>query len=294
MTTWTIIYNPTSGHFRQDRLEAVCNILRGAGIEPLPQPTQYAGHAVELARAAKGVDRVVAHGGDGTLNEVATGMLGEGKSPNPIPLAFLPGGTANAMAFELGIPCNPVRAVERLLRAEPKQVRPGLVDGRPFMLMASFGFDALAVYMVKGAVKAKLGASAYLAMGVRALWHPKPQITVTLPDGTQHTGVWVVGSRARRYGGRLYIHPKASLRADNLGVTTIRKAAIAPFAFTHLLFGVGWNGGGINLSQAREFSVEAQQPVHVQVDGEYLHQGTKFQVSQAEQPIQFCIPQPRA
>ena len=284
MTTWAIIYNPTSGSFRQNRLEAVGDILRGQGIHATLLATERGGHATELARSVEGVDCILSHGGDGTLNEVANGMLGR-----EVPLGFLPGGTANAMAFELGLPRNPVRAIHRLLEMRPEPVHPGMVGDRAFMLMAGFGFDAQAVYMVKGAVKARLGAMAYLAMGVRALFHPKPLLTVTLPDGGTSHGVWVVGSRGRRYGGMFFIHPRAALNAAELGVTVVSKAMIAPFAFTHLLLGHGWRGGGIAMPTAGEFHVVAQQPVPVHVDGDHLGHGTSFRVSQSAQAINFLF-----
>ena len=285
MTTWAIIYNPTSGNFRQDRLEAVCDILRGQGIQPTLHATQHGGHATALGREINGVECIVAHGGDGTLNEVANGVLGR-----EVSLAYLPGGTANAMAFELGLPHNPVRAVRKLVEAHPVSVRPGVLDGRVFMLMGGIGFDAQIVYLAKGAIKARLGAMAFVAMGLRVLWHPKPQLRVTLPDGNDFHGVWAVGSRARRYGGRLFVHPQANLESTQLGVSVISKTMIAPFFFTHLLTGIGWQGGGIAFSRAEAFQVESDQPVPAHVDGEHMGYGTRFQFSQSEQRINFIIP----
>ena len=291
MATWAIINNPTSGSFRPDRLAAAVSVLRAEGIEVQQHPTERPGHATELAASLTGVERILAHGGDGTLNEVANGMLQrKGAGAGDVALAFLPGGTANGMAFELGLPRNPAKAAQQLLKARPQPVRPGMVNGRAFLLMAGFGFDGLAVYMVGKAVKSRLGAAAYLVMGVRALWHPKPVMRVTLPDGRQHQGVWVVGSRGRRYGGMFFIHPKAALQAPDMGVTVVSKAMIAPFAFTHMLTGHGWRGGGINLPTAPNFRVESETPVYVQVDGEYLGQGNRFEVTQSETALSFCMP----
>ena len=286
MTDWAVIYNPTSGHFRRERLDAAVAIWREQGIQTRLLPTESPGHATTLARETSGVERIVAHGGDGTLNEVANGLVGR-----PIPLAFLPGGTANAMAYELGLPRRADRAAPLLPALKPVSMFPGVVNGRAFMLMAGFGFDALAVYLVTGAVKSRLGALAYVANGLRALWWPKPEIRVVAKDGSELAGCWVVAARARRYGGMFHIHPRASLRSPNLGVVAVRKGMIAPFALSNMAFGTGFETKGMVLEEWSSFRVESDQPVHVHVDGDPLEKGTSFEVGLSDKPLLFCLPE---
>ncbi|MCZ6628715.1 MAG: YegS/Rv2252/BmrU family lipid kinase [SAR324 cluster bacterium] len=284
MQTWAIIYNPTSGRHSPSKLEAVQELLHGHEVRAALHPTTYAGHATEIARTVTGVERVLSYGGDGTLNEVAGGLLGR-----DIPLMFVPGGTANAMAYELGIPRDPVKAVTALLQGEPRPIRPGQVGGRVFMLMVGFGFDATIVKLVSVGVKAKLGAMAYVVNGFRALLHPKPEILVETPLGTLR-GVWVVGARARRYGGMFYVHPRAALTRPDLGVVVVNKAMIAPFAFTNLIFGTRFTNGGIRLEDHSAFRISCEEPVAAQVDGEYLGEGTSFAVGISQQTLLFCLP----
>src|SRR5690606_178232 len=81
--------------------------------------SDHRGHAIELARAARaeGVDLVLALGGDGTVNEVVNGLLGDPDGP-PVPkLAIVPGGSTNVLARNLGIPSDPVEATGLLLDA---------------------------------------------------------------------------------------------------------------------------------------------------------------------------------
>lgn len=284
MQTWAIIYNPTSGRHSPSKLEAVQELLHGHGVRTALHPTAYAGHATAIARTVTGVERVLSYGGDGTLNEVAGGLLGRG-----IPLMFVPGGTANAMAYELGIPRDPVKAVAALLQGEPRPISPGLVDGRVFMLMAGFGFDATIVKLVTAEFKARLGAMAYVVNGFRALLHPKPEIRVETPLGTLR-GVWVVGARSRRYGGMFFVHPRAALTRPELGVVVVNKAMIAPFAFTNLIFGTRFSNGGIRLEEHATFSISCEEPVAAQVDGEYLGEGKRFEISISRQTLPFCLP----
>ncbi len=115
--------------------------------------TDYRGHAMAVARAAAsdGVDLVVAHGGDGTVNEVVNGLLSitDGK-PNrydEVPmLGVVPGGSANVFARNLGLPRDPVEATHRLLNAleegRGRQVGLGRADDRWFTFNAGMGWDA--------------------------------------------------------------------------------------------------------------------------------------------------------
>lgn len=285
MTPWALIYNPTSGGFAESRLEAVCRALQGVGIQPRLLATAHPGHATELAREAEGVEGVISLGGDGTLNEVANGLLGR-----ELPLMFLPGGTANTMAYELGIPRDPVRAVPVMAAAWPRPVRPGLVGERAFLLMVGFGLDALAVYLVTGTLKKRLGALAYLWTGLWAQMRPAARLRVECPGGEELTGAWVVGARARRYGGPFSIHPRAGLTRPELGLVAVSRAMTAPFALTNMAMGMGLSTAGMRLKSLEGFTVSAPEPFHAQVDGEHLGQQTEFKVALSEQELLLCIP----
>ncbi len=285
MKSWAIIYNPTSGSFSPERLEAVQRALHDHGVRAVPHPTGHAGHATELARQVNGVERVLSYGGDGTLNEVANGLLGR-----DLPLMFIPGGTANAMAYEMGVPRDPVRAARALVAARPVPIRPGRVGSRAFLLMAGFGFDARAVYLVTEALKARLGWAAYVWTGLRALFHAKPELRVRTPEGAEHRGVWVVGARSRRYGGMFTVHPRAGLSRPALGLVVVSKAMIAPFALSNLALGTGFSNGGMRLEEHRSFTVSGEAPFHAHVDGDYLGKGTSFEIGLAERTLPFCLP----
>lgn len=112
--------------------------------------TEHWGHAEETARAAatEGADLVIAHGGDGTVNEVANGLLsvarcGDASMPT---LGVVPGGSANVFARALGLPRDPVEATHRLLRAvgagSSRWVGLGKADERWFTFNAGIGWDA--------------------------------------------------------------------------------------------------------------------------------------------------------
>jgi diacylglycerol kinase family enzyme len=126
--------------------------------------TQHRGHATELIAAAIGeaFDVVVAFGGDGTVNEIANGLVG-----TQTPLTVLPGGSNNVFAKMLGIPNDVVDATEYLLgladRWEPRVVDLGLLNGRRFTFAAGVGLDASVVERVDRHphLKARWGAWYY-------------------------------------------------------------------------------------------------------------------------------------
>jgi len=286
---WTVIYNPTSGTYREDTLERIQRALRDAGVRSEAIGTSHAGHATELSRALTGTDRVACYSGDGTLNEVATGLIGRN-----LPIAFLPGGTANVMAHELGLPRNPVRAALALLRGRPRPVRPGVVGGRYFLLMAGLGFDATAVSLVSPRMKAWAGRGAYVWAGARALCETSPDLRLTGTNPGQAddrlTARWVVAARARRYGGPFVVNPWAGLEAPTLGIAAIGAGHVLPFLVANLGLGESRSRNGRWLLQATGLVVEAERPVHLQVDGDYRGQATRFEIRIAEQAVQLCFP----
>ena len=135
--------------------------------------TQAQNHATEIGREAHDgdYDVVVAFGGDGTLNEVANGLAGTG-----MPMAILPGGSANVVARSLGIPNDVVDATEHLLSLaddwEPRKVDLGRVDERYFVFACGAGIDATVVKRVdaRPKLKARFGPWFYSWAGVSAFY----------------------------------------------------------------------------------------------------------------------------
>jgi diacylglycerol kinase family enzyme len=110
--------------------------------------TTHRGHATELARDAvsDNIDLVIALGGDGTVNEVANGVLAEGPSPELPAIAVVPGGSTNVFARALGMPNDPVEATGVLLDAlrtrRDREIGLGMAGDRWFLFCAGLGFDA--------------------------------------------------------------------------------------------------------------------------------------------------------
>ena len=172
--------------------------------------TNHRGHAVEIAEAAArdGVDLIIVHGGDGTVNEVVNGLLGR---PGPLPLghvpavAVVPGGSANVFARTLGIPNDPVDATNQLIdllgeyRRTRRWRRIGLIDcgERWAVFSAGMGVDGEVVAAVEARRSKGRGVtmSRYVRAAVPAVLRSarrEPTLTLYLPDREPITGVHFV------------------------------------------------------------------------------------------------------
>ena len=101
--------------------------------------TERPGHARQLAAVAanRGARLVLAWGGDGTINEVACAL-----AYHDVPLGIIPAGSGNGLARELGVALKPETAIAEALKAEPRRIDTGDLDGRLFVNIAGIGFDA--------------------------------------------------------------------------------------------------------------------------------------------------------
>jgi YegS/Rv2252/BmrU family lipid kinase len=214
-----LIFNPRSGrgHRRptEKLLTSVLDDLREGGIEGEPMPTEGTGHATVLARnaVADRFDRVVAWGGDGTINEVVSALV-----RTDVPLGVLPGGTVNVFARETGLGTELRAAVRHLVLGRIVRIPVGVANGRPFLSMAGAGLDAEVVYRLKGSLKDRLGALAFWLNGFRALAHYSMSPIRARCEEMEFVATSVIAGKIRRYGPRYFMTPEARLDEPKLHV----------------------------------------------------------------------------
>lgn len=166
-----VIINPAAG---QDKpfLNTLNTVFRECDVEWDLSITQQAGDARRFARqaVADGVDVVAAYGGDGTVAEVASGLVG-----SSVPLAILPGGTANVMALELGIPNDLLKAARLASGIDSviERIDVGQIKDHHFLLRVGLGYEAAIVEQADRTLKKRLGIWAYLWSAVHNLRTPK-------------------------------------------------------------------------------------------------------------------------
>ncbi len=211
-----LIANPVAGGNARSKIDRAVAWLRSRGAVVELALTGASGDARRAAAAAKdaGFDRIIAAGGDGTLNEVINGL-----APSPIPLAFIPFGTTNVFALEVGIPFDLEQACDIALNGTPRPVCLGLAGDTRFLLMAGVGFDAEVVAGVSLPLKRRVGKLAYIVSGIRNLLKPaSAPFEVATENGDRCRAYGAVIGNGRFYGGRFMITPRASLQDDSLDV----------------------------------------------------------------------------
>jgi len=268
-----LIFNPRAGKLLRNPqlVERTIEAVRQYGpVEVLP--TTGPGMAGELARqeVARGAEWIVTLGGDGTVNEVANGMIG-----SHVALAPLPGGTANVLCVETGIGTNPVKAAEALGRRQARRIATGHVKtatmDRHFLAMAGTGLDARVVNAVNPKIKEKLGKLAYWVSGFGLVGRSLAQFESNV-DGFVSQRSFSLASRVRNYGGDLEIARTVTLLDDCLEAVSF--AGVSSFRYLPYLVGVLigkpdlFPGVDVRAAQRLEFKAVNGTPVAIQVDGE--------------------------
>ncbi len=269
-----IVFNPVARGLSRHRrsLQRTIDILQGHGIDSTLVETKGPGTAGLQTRGEieAGCDLIIAAGGDGTINEVATGMVHTG-----VPLAILPGGTANVLAHEIRLSKQIERVAAQIPKLQPCRVAVGKLrmgsQQRVFLCMAGAGLDAEIVYRLNLDLKAALGKFAYYVCGFGQVLRPLTEFEVMV-DGERHQASFALISRVRNYGGDLEIARGASLLRNDFEVVLFRGTQSA--RYLQYLFGVaiGRTHQMKGCSVLRGRSVVCQQPasgnIYVQMDGE--------------------------
>src|SRR5260221_2789575 len=294
-----LIHNPNagnggSGRRRRRMLDEARRVLSLGGIEADLREPSEPGEATAWAHRAsvEGRHLVIACGGDGTLNEIVNGLAAQ-QNGHHVPLALLPGGTANVLAKEIGLPWDIPAAAKKLVHGEVKEIALGLAPtlkepskARFFLSVAGAGPDGMIVYSIDLDLKARVGILAYWWQGAREVFRYKfPHFRVVTGENKLNATLVVVG-RTKHYGGPFRITDEADLYADQfemMGLTTqsgFRYLSYLPTLWLGKLRGTE----GVHYWKANSIVCEPldSNPGYPQIDGEPL----------PRLPVQFKIVPP--
>lgn len=288
-----IVFNPAAGAGRRPRLARAIAALVARGVRLDLAETRGPGDAEALARAAaeRGVPVVVAAGGDGTIAEVAAGLAGSAAT-----LGVLPLGTANVLAWELGVPASPERAAAIVAAGQAAVLRPGLArfgDGRErlFVQMLGAGFDAAVVTRLDLRLKRRIGRAAYVWQSLRELpRYDFPPISVEL-DGAPVAAASVIVTKGRLYAGRYRIAPDAQPLEPGFQVVLFRQPGAVQAALAGLALPLGLipRLPGVEIVAARRIVLTAAATVPVQADGDPVGE-LPVSVTDAPGPLRILLP----
>jgi diacylglycerol kinase family enzyme len=278
----------------------------GQGHEIEVLETNRRGHATLFAHdaARRGVDVVIGFGGDGTMNEVATGIAGTDTA-----LGVLPGGSTNVFARTLGLPNDPVQAADRLAGGiEAADFRPiglGQVNGRYFCFHTGIGFDAAVVQRVErhASMKRWMGHPLFIYSGL-ATWltgydrhTPHFRLRGDGPDVDDGYFSVVLNTNPYTYLGNrpLDLSPAAEL---DRGLVVITFTTMRATAILNSLAGA-LKGGGVRpaphldiRTDVAAFEVVSEAPFPYQVDGDALGETTHLDFVHVPDAVKLVFPTP--
>ena len=289
-----LIHNPNAGnggHSRRRLLDQARHIFASRGIDADLAETTGPGHATEIAARAAAERRglVIACGGDGTLNEIVNGLAAH-QNGHRVPLALLPGGTANILAKELDLPWDILKAAQKLVHGTVKQIALGLATPleqpkrkKYFLSVAGAGPDGMIVYSIDLGLKSRVGILAYWWEGLREAFRYKfPHFRVVSGDHKIDASLVIVG-RTQNYGGPFKITTEADLFEDHFEILTLAtRSGLRYLSYLPSLW-LGKLRGTAGVEFFKSDSVVCEpldsNPIYAQIDGEPL----------ARLPVEFRI-----
>ena len=289
-----VIINPISGGARgapaAGRAELAAAVLSSAGERGDIFVTERRGHARELAldAVARGCRLIVAWGGDGTVNEVGSALIG-----SPVPLAIVPSGSGNGLARDLGIPKQPDRALARALRAAPRSIDAGEIGGRLFFNLAGVGFDAHVASCFDRDLAEGRGFAGYLRISARELLRYRPA-RYRIGGGAAArtpTALLITVANGSQFGNGMQIAPGARLDDGRLDLVVFEEASRLRTvgALPRLFSGRAAGARGLSIERIEQATIECDRPMLFHVDGEPADGGTRLDVRVLPSALRVCV-----
>ena len=279
------IINPISGtSSKQAIVEMIPQYLCPEVFEYEILYTQYAGHAAELAQenAQKGIDIIVAVGGDGTVNEVARSLI-----HTQTALGIIPCGSGNGLARHLYIPMSADGALKILSLCNIETLDYGTINGHPFFCTCGVGFDAFV--SEKFAQSGKRGLLAYIENTLREGVKYKPETYEVEIDGEsqRHKAFLIACGNASQYGNNVYITPGASMSDGLMDVTIMEPFSIieAPQIAIQLFNKTIKKNSRIKTFQCKELKILREKEGVVHFDGDPTQCGKELNIKLVEKGI---------
>ena len=268
-----MIVNPRAGKNKSHGpLFDAAAALSQAGYLLSIHVTAAPGDAAETARREGGhYDVVVAVGGDGTLNEVASGLI---QLRRPPLLGYLPQGSTNDFAASLHVSGDPAEAAAAIARNVPRQLDVGLWNGRSFIYVASFGAFTRTSYAASQNAKNALGHFAYIIEGMKDLSTLRPyQIRLTA-DGETLDGEYLFGAvcNSTSIGGLMKLDPERVVLDDGLFELLLvpsPKTAAELQSLVHALLNQEYGSQGLIFRHVSSVHLETAEELPWSLDGEY-------------------------
>ncbi len=287
------VFNPHSGRNRgrPGLATAIREFIAARSLDARLAVTEGPGHATALAREAvhAGAEVVVAVGGDGTMNEVAQGLVNTSAA-----LALVPCGSGNGLALHLGLPRSPLAALELATGAGGRiaAVDTGTANGRPFFNAMGLGFDADVSQRFNRLTRRGLPAYARVAFG--ALREIRPErCRITCGARTEELEVLLVAvANSDQYGNNARIAPGARVDDGRLDLVAIRPVGLVSAALLvpRLFFGNLDRSPHVFRLSGPTFTIDRVSPRLIHTDGETHAATASVKVVVQPRSLRIIIP----
>ncbi len=261
------IINPISGGKKKDGVpELIEKHLDKAVLIPAIVFSDSVAHARQLAKEAVGkFDVVVAVGGDGTVNEVASAIVS-----TETPLGIIPFGSGNGLSRFLKIPMDAEKALKNLTSGRVESIDSAMMCGKPFFNMGGMGFDAHIAEVFSH--NKKRGFLTYIKSSFEEFSKYKPQMYRMLIDGKtfDREAFMLSFANSSQYGNNAHISPHASVQDGLLDVCVIKKFPIwrLPEMGFRMMLGISDKTNFVEIIRGKEIEIKREKPGPVHLDGE--------------------------
>ena len=250
--------------------------------------TQRKGHATELATGAStnGFNKVVAVGGDGTINEVARGLI-----HNEIPMGIIPRGSGNGLARHLGIPLKTTEAMNTLFKCDTIAMDVFRVNGKLSLNVSGIGFDGHITNLF--GVKSTRGLLGYVMLTVQELLKFKEfETEIFMNEESLKRSAFIIAiANSSQYGNNAQIAPSASVRDGLLHINVMRRVPLFRLDFIYSFFrGTLGKSSFCEFLEAPSLQIKTREPIDYHVDGEPCGLSDTFNIELNPAALRVLVP----
>jgi len=284
------IVNKYAGTGYQPKLEGrIIDTCVKNDVECTIEFTRDRGHATELAREAVGKDYafVVAVGGDGTLNEVAQGLIN-----TPMPMGIIPRGSGNGLGRHLGISVKTATAIDQLFTSKVLGMDTFQVNGKLSLNVSGIGFDGHIANLF--AARTRRGLAGYVSVTVKEFMNFKPfAVEMEMAGKTLNEEAFIIAfANSSQYGNNARVAPAASVRDGLLHINIMKKVPAYRADFVYAMFtGRLKTSAFCHILETPSVVVKTKHPVAYHVDGEPCGEHDHFDIRIMPGALQILVPE---
>ncbi|WP_029730945.1 diacylglycerol/lipid kinase family protein [Dorea sp. AGR2135] len=294
------VYNPRAGkEMLKPRLSDVLDIFVKAGYEVTVHPTQaYRDAYYQIKEYEVGkYDLIACSGGDGTIDEVATGMMKRREMrKDVVPVGYIPAGTTNDFAKSLHIPRKPLAAADNAVKGVPFPCDIGKFNDNVFVYIAAFGIFTDVSYETDQAVKNVLGHMAYILEGAKRIFNiPSYKIKVE-HDGEVIEDEFIFGmvTNSRSVGGFSNMVGKNIVFDDGLFEVTLIKTPKNPIALQEIIAALlieQVDTKHMYTFKTKKITFDSVEEIPWTLDGEFGGEQDYVEIENVQKAMEIMVPE---